>query len=47
MGDPLGPLHQREELLVSRLADIGDRVVGLRGGDSRKLHVHHMLTKIV
>ena len=30
--DPLGPLHQREELLVSRLADVGDGVVGLRRG---------------
>lgn len=29
MGDPLGPLHQCEELLVCRLADVGDRVIGL------------------
>lgn len=27
--DALGPLHQREELLVGRLADVGDGVVGL------------------
>ena len=30
--DPLGPLHQREELLVSGLADVGDGVVGLGRG---------------
>lgn len=29
--DPLGPLHQGEELLVCCLADVGDRVVGLQG----------------
>lgn len=29
MGDPLGPLHQCEELLVCRLADVGNRVIGL------------------
>lgn len=30
VGDPLGPLHQGEELLVCCLTDVGDRVVGLR-----------------
>lgn len=29
MGDPLGPLHQCEQLLVCCLADVGDRVIGL------------------
>lgn len=30
--DPLGPLHQGEELLVGRLADVGDGVIGLGAG---------------
>lgn len=29
MGDPFGPLHQGEELLVCCLADVGDWVIGL------------------
>lgn len=29
--DPLGPLHQGEELLVGRLADVGHWIVGLQG----------------
>lgn len=33
VGDPLGPFHQGEELLVGCLADVGDRVVGLREAD--------------
>lgn len=31
--DPLGPLHQGEELLVRGLADVGHRVIGLMHGD--------------
>ena len=30
VGDPLGPLHQGEQLLVGRLADVGHGVVGLQ-----------------
>lgn len=29
MGDALGPLHQREKLLISCVADVGDRIIGL------------------
>lgn len=35
MGDPLGPLHQGEELLVGRLANVRHRVVGLQRGDGK------------
>lgn len=31
VGDALGPLHEREELLVSSVADVGDGVVRLTG----------------
>lgn len=29
VGDALGPLHEREELLVSGVADVGDGVIRL------------------
>lgn len=39
MRDPLGPLHQREELLVCCLADVGDGVVGLEEAENSLFHV--------
>lgn len=35
MRDPLRPLHEREELFVSCLADVSHRVVGLQTGVRR------------
>ena len=36
VGDSLGPLDEREELLVSRVAYVGDRVVCLIESDSKR-----------
>lgn len=43
--DPLGPLHQGEELLVCCLADVGDWVVGLQGAVKSKSLKTNPVTK--
>lgn len=46
MWDPLGPFHQGEELLVCRLADISDWIVGLWRSTGTKEHHINTLSKI-